>query len=99
MSGHWWRHAAGTRTSRWSCPAGPSSSRRSSGTEELPRVEHFGFAEATDAAIMRFTREYGLEPPTFPALNPEFSNPLYLKLTCEALHTLGATRFRFGTAA
>ena len=47
---------------------------------------------------MRFTREYGLEPPTFPALNPEFSNPLYLKLTCEALHTLGATRFRFGTA-
>ena len=68
------------------------------GGQELPRVEHFGFAEATDAAIMRFTREYGLEPPTFPALNPEFSNPLYLKLTCEALHTLGATRFRFGTA-
>jgi hypothetical protein len=68
------------------------------GNEELPRVEHYGFAEATDMAIMRFTREYGLEPPTFPALNPEFSNPLYLKLTCEALHTLGATRFRFGTA-
>jgi hypothetical protein len=68
------------------------------GDKELPRVEHFGFAEATDDAIMRFTREYGLEPPTFPALNPEFSNPLYLKLTCEALHTLGATRFRFGTA-
>ena len=68
------------------------------GDEKLPRVEHFGFAEATDAAIMRFTQEYGLEPPTFPALNPEFSNPLYLKLTCEALHTLGETRFRFGTA-
>ena len=66
--------------------------------QDLPRVEHFGFAEATDAAIMRFTQEYGLEPPTFPALNPEFSNPLYLKLTCEALHTLGATRFRFGAA-
>lgn len=65
---------------------------------ELPRVEHFGFAEATDDAIMRFTKEYGLEPPTFPALNPEFSNPLYLKLTCEALQTLGATRFSFGTA-
>ena len=68
------------------------------GDAGLPRVEHFGFAEATDDAIMRFTREYGLEPPTFPALNPEFSNPLYLKLTCEALHTLGAARFRFGTA-
>jgi hypothetical protein len=68
------------------------------GDGKLPRVEHYGFAEATDAAIMRFTEEYGLEPPTFPALNPEFSNPLYLKLTCEALHTLGETRFRFGTA-
>jgi hypothetical protein len=68
------------------------------GNEPLPRVEHFGFAEATDDAIMRFTREYELEPPTFPALNPEFSNPLYLKLTCEALHTLGATRFHLGTA-
>ena len=68
------------------------------GDQELPRVEHFGFAEATDVAVLRFTEEYGLEPPTFPALNPEFSNPLYLKLTCEALHTLGATRFRFGTA-
>jgi hypothetical protein len=30
------------------------------GDEKLPRVEHFGFTEATDAAIMRFTREYGL---------------------------------------
>lgn len=68
------------------------------GDEKIPRVEHFGFAEATDAAIARFTQEYGLEPATFPVLNPEFSNPLYLKLTCEALHTLGATRFRFGAA-
>lgn len=68
------------------------------GDQDLPRVEHFGFAEATDDAVVRFTLEYGLEPPTFPALNPEFSNPLYLKLTCEALHTLGATRFRFGVA-
>lgn len=41
---------------------------------------------------------YRLEPPTFPVLNPEFSNPLYLKLTCEALQTLGAKRFPFGTA-
>ena len=68
------------------------------GDEELPTVEHIGFAEATDVAVQRFTQEFGLEPPTFPVLNPEFSNPLFLKLTCEALETLGATRFRFGTA-
>ncbi|MGH3570206.1 MAG: hypothetical protein ACRDRH_30210 [Pseudonocardia sp.] len=29
---------------------------------------------------------------------PEFSNPLFLKLTCEALSTLGEARFRFGSA-
>jgi hypothetical protein len=68
------------------------------GDEQVPTVEHVGFAEATDVAVRRFTQEFGLEPPTFPVLNPEFSNPLFLKLTCEALATLGATRFRFGTA-
>lgn len=68
------------------------------GEAHLPTVEHTGFAEATDIAVQRFTQEYGLEPPTFPVLNPEFGNPLFLKLACEALATLGATRFPFGTA-
>jgi hypothetical protein len=66
--------------------------------DQVVAVEHMGFAQATDAAVQRFTQEYGLEPPTFPVLNPEFGNPLFLKLTCEALETLGATRFPFGTA-
>ncbi len=64
----------------------------------LPTVEHHGFTEATEAAVRRFTESYGLEPPTFPVLNPEFSNPLYLKLICEALATLGVNRFSFGMA-
>lgn len=68
------------------------------GDEGLPTVEHTGFAEATDVAVRRFTQDYGLEPPTFPVLNPEFSNPLFLKLTCEALATLGVARFPFGAA-
>jgi hypothetical protein len=68
------------------------------GDEDLPTVEHPGFAEATDAAVRRFTQDYGLEEPTFPVLNPEFGNPLFLKLTCDALATLGETRFPFGTA-
>lgn len=68
------------------------------GDLNIPTAEHFGLGEATDVAIRRYTQEYGLEPPTFPVLNPEFSNPLYLKLTCEAFQTLGATRFPFGTA-
>ncbi len=68
------------------------------GAEDRPTVEHPGFAEATDQAISRYTEEYGLEPPTFPVLGPEFSNPLFLKLTCEALGTLGEARFPFGSA-
>lgn len=68
------------------------------GEDERPTVEHPGFAEATDLAISRYADEYGLEPPTFPILGPEFSNPLFLKLTCEALSTLGAARFPFGSA-
>jgi hypothetical protein len=66
--------------------------------DDMAQVEHAGFAEATDVAVERFTREFGLEAPAFPVLNPEFSNPLFLKLTCEALTTLGATRFQFGSA-
>ena len=31
-------------------------------------------------------------------LNPEYGNPLFLKLACEALATLGESRFSLGTA-
>jgi hypothetical protein len=68
------------------------------GDTGIPAVEHVGFGEATDSAIRRFTREYRLELPAFPVLNPEFGNPLFLKLACEALDTLGRTRFPLGTA-
>lgn len=64
----------------------------------FPRVEHQGFSEATREAIDRYTQEYSLERLTFPVLNPEYGNPLFLKLACEALSTLGHTRFALGTA-
>ena len=68
------------------------------GESDIPSCEHFGFEEATEVAVRRFAGEYGLEVPTFPVLNPEFGNPLFLRLTCEALITLGTSRFIFGTA-
>lgn len=68
------------------------------GDDDRPTVDHPGFAEVTYQAITRYADEYGLEPPTFPILSPEFSNPLFLKLTCEALSTSGEARFRFGSA-
>ncbi|WP_029458575.1 NACHT domain-containing protein [Dietzia alimentaria] len=61
-------------------------------------VLHRGFAEATGEALDRYTREYNLDKLTFPVLNPEYGNPLFLKLACEALATLGNTRFTLGTA-
>ena len=48
-----------------------------------------GFAEATSEAVDRYTAEYSLERLDFPGLNPEYGNPLFLKLACEALTTLG----------
>lgn len=62
------------------------------------RIAHRGFDEATSVAVDRYTTEYNLERLTFPVLNPEFSNPLFLKLACEALMTLGATEFKLGVA-
>lgn len=64
----------------------------------FPRLEHRGFSEATSEAVDRYTKEYNLERLTFPILNPEYGNPLFLKLACEALSTLGQTRFALGTA-
>lgn len=64
----------------------------------FPQVEHRGFAEATREAVDRYTTEYNLERLTFPVLNPEYGNPLFLKLACEALTTLGQTSFALGTA-
>ena len=68
------------------------------GETSMPIVTHDGFGEATEAAVARFTEEYGLETVSVPALNPEFSNPLFLKLACEALATLGDSRFPLGSA-
>ena len=68
------------------------------GETSMPTMSHAGFGEATDEAVRRFAQEYGLETVSFPVLNPEFSNPLFLKLACEALATLGHDRFPLGTA-
>ena len=68
------------------------------GETSMPKIKHEGFDEATEDAVMRFAQEYGFEAVSFPVLNPEFSNPLFLKLTCEALKTLGYNRFPLGSA-
>ncbi|NQW87682.1 MULTISPECIES: hypothetical protein [unclassified Frigoribacterium] len=68
------------------------------GDLKLPKSEHKGFDESVDIAIQRFAEVYGIDAPTFPVLNTEFNNALYLRLTCEALSELGTSRFILGAA-
>lgn len=45
--------------------------------------KHKGFSEEGYEPIRSFCDYYGLELPTFPILNTEYENPLFLKLACE----------------
>ena len=53
----------------------------------LPVLEHSGFAGVEHIACQAFFKHYGLDPPVAPILQPEFSNPLYLRLVCETLRS------------
>ncbi|MCL7796457.1 hypothetical protein M8977_10965, partial [Pasteurella multocida] len=59
--------------------------------EKLCYVKHTGFMDNEFEAIQIFFPYYGLQLPSIPLLNPEFSNPLYLKLFCESLKYQGET--------
>ncbi|MGW4371544.1 hypothetical protein ACWEKT_38515 [Nocardia takedensis] len=56
-------------------------------TSELPQVEHQGFAGIEDRAIDAFFDHYGLAAPQAPLIGDAVSNPLFLKLYCEALNS------------
>ncbi|MXW61276.1 MAG: hypothetical protein F4003_05785 [Acidimicrobiaceae bacterium] len=68
------------------------------GENAMSSLRHEGFGEAVDSAVKRFARHHGLESVNFPALHPEFTNPLFLKLACKALQTLGHGHFPLGSA-
>ena len=56
---------------------------------DIPLVEHPGFAGMEFNACKSFFDYYELKPPIGPLLHPEFSNPLFLRLVCEALSAAG----------
>lgn len=58
-------------------------------TTSLPVVEHLGFSGIERDACNSFFRFYDLTPPVTPILQPELSNPLYLRLVCETLVARG----------
>jgi len=53
---------------------------------QIAQHEHYGFKEDGFSPIKSFCSYFDLEEPIFPLLNPEYHNPLFLKLVCE-LHT------------
>lgn len=59
----------------------------------LPAFQHTGFEEIPHDAVRQFLDWYGIERPSFPMMDPEFTNPLFLKLLCTALQERGEQRF------
>jgi hypothetical protein len=58
---------------------------------------HRGFADVEFNAIPHFCKHYKLDMPSVPVLLPEFQNPLFLKLTCEALKASDCRHLPLGT--
>jgi hypothetical protein len=63
---------------------------------DLPIVEHTGFTGIERDACQAFFHYYDLEPPIAPILQPELSNPLYLRLVCGTLRSRGLRRLPLG---
>ncbi len=59
-------------------------------------ITHEGFKGTEYAALKLFCEYYGLNLPNIPILSPEFSNPLFLHLICEAVKDLPDKSFPKG---
>ena len=64
--------------------------------KELTHITHVGFKGNEYEALKLFCNYYGLQQPNFPILSPEFTNPLFLILICEAVQTSGEKKFPQG---
>lgn len=58
---------------------------------------HYGFMGSEYEALKQFCFHYKLEQPSFPIMSPEYTNPLFLHLICEALKTNGEKLFPKGS--
>jgi hypothetical protein len=59
---------------------------------KLSHIEHDGFASRHFEALTLFCRYYGIETLNAVPLDPEFENPLFLKLYCQGLKNRGLSR-------
>lgn len=54
-------------------------------------VRHTGFSEIAWEGVSKFFKHYGLKLPEIPIINPEFKNPLFLRIFCKSYTTPGKT--------
>lgn len=54
-------------------------------SQDVTIITHKGFAGNEYEALKLFCKYYNLELPSFPLLNPEYANPLFLHLLCNHL--------------
>jgi hypothetical protein len=66
--------------------------------ETLLRVEHHGFANNVVDAVRVFFDYYKIVLPSAPILNPEFQNPLFLKIFCQGFFNRGLRTIPRGTS-
>lgn len=63
---------------------------------DITIIEHEGFKGNEYEALRMFCNNYGLKMPSFPILNPEYSNPLFLHLICETVKDSEEKTFPLG---
>ena len=56
---------------------------------QAPTVEHKGFSGVEFEACFAFFSHWELEPPSVPLLQPQYANPLFLKMICIGLSRSG----------
>lgn len=58
-------------------------------SDQIQRIQHKGFANNEYGAVKLFFKYYDIILPSTPLLNPEFQNPLFLKIYCRSLYERG----------
>lgn len=64
--------------------------------KNMPELIHYGFKGFEKRAALKYLGRQGINIPAIPFLSPEFSNPLFLKITCKSMKELGLKEFPEG---
>ena len=59
----------------------------------INKITHEGLKGCEQEAIKRFCEYYEIAPPTLPLLNPEYTNPLLLHISCKVAQKTARKRF------